>query len=54
MESGTFARSRDSVPVRIVAARLDETPQTRPRHYAHLLSQSDEIAAERVAAALTA
>jgi integrase len=42
------------VPVHIVAARLGDTPQTVLATYAHLLPQSDEIAAERVAAALTA
>lgn len=40
------------VPVHIVAARLGDTPQTVLATYAHLLPQSDEIAAERVAAAL--
>jgi hypothetical protein len=40
------------VPVHIVAARLGDTPQTVLGTYAHLLPQSDEIAAERVAAAL--
>ena len=42
------------VPVHIVAARLGDTPQTVLGTYAHLLPQSDEVAAERVAAALTA
>jgi integrase len=42
------------VPVHIVAARLGDTPQTVLGTYAHLLPQSDEIAAERVAAALVA
>jgi integrase len=42
------------VPVHIVAARLGDTPQTVLGTYAHLLPQSDEIAAERVAAALAA
>jgi integrase len=40
------------VPVHIVAARLGDTPQTVLSAYAHLLPQSDEIAAERVATAL--
>jgi integrase len=40
------------VPVHIVAARLGDTPQTVLGTYAHLLPQSDEVAAERVAAAL--
>ena len=42
------------VPVHIVAARLGDTPTTVLSAYAHLLPQSDEIAAERVAAALAA
>jgi integrase len=42
------------VPVHIVAARLGDNPQTVLGTYAHLLPQSDELAAERVAAALTA
>jgi integrase len=40
------------VPVHIVAARLGDTPQTVLGTYAHLLPRSDEIAAERVAAAI--
>ena len=40
------------VPVHIVAARLGDTPTTVLSTYAHLLPQSDEIAAERVAAML--
>ena len=40
------------VPVHIVAARLGDTPQTVLGAYAHLLPQSDEIAAERIADAL--
>jgi integrase len=40
------------VPVHIVAARLGDTPQTVLGTYAHLLPQSDEIAAERIADAL--
>jgi integrase len=40
------------VPVHIVAARLGDTPTTVLSTYAHLLPQSDEIAAERVAALL--
>jgi integrase len=41
------------VPVHIVAARLGDDPKTILGTYAHLLPQSDELAAERVAAALT-
>ena len=40
------------VPVHIVAARLGDTPTTVLSTYAHLLPSSDQIAAERVAAAL--
>lgn len=40
------------VPVHIVAARLGDDPKTILDTYAHLLPQSDEQAAERVAAAL--
>ena len=40
------------VPVHIVAARLGDDPKTVLGTYAHLLPQSDEMAAERVAAAL--
>ena len=40
------------VPVHIVAARLGDTPTTVLSTYAHLLPQSDEVAAERVAAML--
>jgi integrase len=42
----------NGVPVHIAAARLGDTPQTVLATYAHLLPQSDEIAAERVATAL--
>jgi hypothetical protein len=42
------------VPVHIVAARLGDNPKPVLSTYAHLLPQSDEMAAERVAAALTA
>jgi integrase len=42
----------NGVPVHIVAARLGDHPKTVLSTYAHLLPQSDEIAAERVAAAL--
>jgi integrase len=42
------------IPVHIVAARLGDDAKTVLSTYAHLLPQSDEIAAERVAAALTA
>ena len=41
------------VPVHIVAARHGDDPNTVLSTYAHLLPQSDELAAERVAAALT-
>jgi integrase len=41
------------VPVHIVAARLGDTPTTVLNVYSHLLPSSDEIAAERVAAALS-
>ena len=34
----------------VVAARLGDTPQTVLATYAHLLPQSDELAAETVAA----
>jgi integrase len=42
------------IPVHVVAARVGDTPATVLWTYAHLLPQSDEIAAERVAAALAA
>jgi integrase len=44
----------EGVPVHIVAARLGDDPKTILTTYAHLLPQSDELAAERVAAALVA
>lgn len=40
------------VPVHIVAARLGDRAETVLSTYAHLLPQSDELAAERVAAAI--
>jgi integrase len=40
------------VPVHIVAARIGDNPATLLTTYAHLLPQSDELAAERVAVAL--
>jgi integrase len=40
------------VPVHIVAARLGDRPEQILKTYAHLLPQSDELAAERVAAAI--
>lgn len=40
------------VPVHIVAARLGDDAKTVLASYAHLLPQSDELAAERIAAAL--
>jgi integrase len=42
----------EGVPVHIVAARLGDDPNTVLSTYAHLLPQSDELAAERVAAVL--
>jgi integrase len=40
------------VPLHIVAARLGDHPKTTLATYAHLLPSSDEVAAERVAAAI--
>jgi integrase len=40
------------VPVHIVAARLGDDPKQILTTYAHLLPQSDELAAERIAAVL--
>lgn len=42
----------EGIPVHIVAARLGDNPTTVLSTYAHLLPQSDELAAERVAALL--
>jgi integrase len=42
----------EGVPVHIVAARLGDDPKQILAVYAHLLPQSDEMAAERIAAAL--
>jgi integrase len=42
----------EGVPVHIVAARLGDDPKQILGTYAHLLPQSDEMAAERIAAAL--
>jgi integrase len=42
----------EGVPVHIVAARLGDDPNTVLSTYAHFLPQSDELAAERVAALL--
>ena len=42
----------EGVPVHIVAARLGDDAKTVLSTYAHLLPQSDEMAAERVAALL--
>jgi integrase len=42
------------VPVHIVAARLGDSPTEILKTYAHLLPQSDELAAERIATALAA
>jgi len=44
----------EGVPVHIAAARLGDDPNTVLGTYAHLLPQSDEQAAERVAALLGA
>ncbi len=41
------------VPVHIVAARLGDAPTVVLRTYSHLLPQSDEVAAEQVAAQIT-
>lgn len=41
------------VPLHVVAARLGDDPKTVLGTYAHLLPQSDELAADAVAAALT-
>lgn len=41
------------VPVHIVAARLGDDPNTVLSTYAHLLPQSDEMAAERIAEVLS-
>ena len=49
--AATLALTR-GVPVHIVAARLGDDPKTILGTYAHLLPQSDELAAERVAEAL--
>ena len=49
--AATLALSAD-IPVHIVAARLGDNPVVVLRTYAHLLPQSDELAAERVAALL--
>jgi hypothetical protein len=38
------------IPVHIAAARLGDTPTTVLERYAHLLPQSDEQAAARIAA----
>jgi integrase len=42
----------EGVPVHIVAARLGDAPTEILKTYAHLLPQSDEMAAERIAGAL--
>ena len=44
----------EGIPVHIVAARLGDDAKTVLSTYSHLLPQSDELAAERVAAALLA
>jgi hypothetical protein len=43
---------REILVQHIVAARLGDTPTTVLNVYSHLLPQSDEVAAERVAALL--
>jgi len=40
------------VPVHIVAARMGDNANTVLTTYAHLLPQSDEVAADKVAAAI--
>jgi len=50
--AATLALS-EGVPVHIVAARLGDRAETILATYAHLLPQSDELAAERVAALLS-
>jgi integrase len=50
---GTLALT-NGVPVHIVAARLGDRPEQILSTYAHLLPQSDELAAERIAALLSA
>jgi hypothetical protein len=50
--AGDPGPSVSGVPVHIVAARLGDDPKTVLSTYAHLLPQSDEQAAERVAALL--
>jgi len=42
------------VPVHIVAARLGDDPKVVLTTYAHLLPQSDELAAERIAEVVAA
>jgi len=48
----TEHRKAAGIPVHIVAARLGDDPKTVLGTYAHLLPQSDELAAERVAMAI--
>jgi len=43
----------NGVPIHVVAARLGDRPETVLRVYAHLLPQSDVLAAEQVAALLS-
>lgn len=50
--SAITLRLTGGVPVHVTAARVGDTPQTVLATYAHLLDQSDAVAAERVAAAL--
>jgi integrase len=44
----------EGIPVHIVAARLGDDPKTVLSTYAHLLPQSEELAAKRVAALIQA
>ena len=50
--TGATLALTSGVPVHIVASRLGDTATTVLERYAHLLPQSDELAAERVAALL--
>ena len=54
MEALTEGRRTTGSRSTWVAARVGDTPATVLSTYAHLLPQSDEIAAERVAVALAA
>jgi hypothetical protein len=52
LDGDQVAMDVDLLAARTVAARLGDDPKTVLGVYSHLLPQSDEIAAERVAAAL--